>query len=120
MDFTDVIYLEDEDFSNKELKLKGLVIIFIFASWCGHCKNAHPEYQKFANEMKNNKNITIACIQSDGKREGEQLISKKLPTLIEGFRGFPTIVAFKDGKYVGTLSGSRNEKGFLDFAKKYM
>jgi thioredoxin domain-containing protein 5 len=118
MDLQNVGYLEDIDFSDKELKIKDNVIVFIHASWCGHCKTAHPEYQKLANEMVGDKNIKVAAIQSDGARESERNLGKKLNAIIDGFQGFPTIVFYKNGNVVDKMNGPRTLENFKKFIKK--
>ena len=67
-------YLEPKDLdldSNKinEKEDIGQGFCLVYASWCGHCKNIMPEYQKFAaaNE-KTNKNINCYAILSDSKQ----------------------------------------------------
>jgi thiol-disulfide isomerase/thioredoxin len=118
MDFNDVAYLEDTDFDGNKLKLKGPTMVMVWASWCGHCKKAHPDYQAFADEMKKNKNITVACIQADGARQSEQNLAKKIKTIIPEFRGFPGFYFFQDGKLVDTLEGPRTKDNFMSFSKK--
>jgi thiol-disulfide isomerase/thioredoxin len=114
-----VMYLEDEDFDANGKLLKPHdkpVVVMIMASWCGYCKKMKPEFQKFA-DMVNNKDCYCAVIQSDGATDGEKALGKRAGSFIPGFRGFPTIVKFKDGKYVGTMDGERTVEGLKKFVK---
>ena len=120
-DFKNVGYLEDIDFSGKTLNLNkdnnDLYIVMIWTSWCGHCKTAHPEYQLLADSNTDN-TVKITCIQADGERPSEQKLAAKLKNIIDGFAGFPTIVAYKNGKMVDTLNGERKLDNFKKFVKK--
>lgn len=99
-----VAYLEDEDVSGNQLKLKNnLVVCLMWASWCGHCKTFLPTYQKLAVQYKDSPSVMFACIQQDGSRKSEQRLGQRLRELYPGFRGFPTVVYFKGGKLAGTL-----------------
>jgi len=120
MEFDNIGYLEDIDFSGKKLNLDGNIMVMIWASWCPHCVSAHPEYQEFADEMSKNKNILVTCIQADGVRESEKNLGKDLKNKIDGFQGFPTFVFYKNGNLVDTLEGERVKKNFMKFAKKNM
>jgi thioredoxin 1 len=118
--FANVGYLEDKDFTGDTLDIKGLVIVFIFANWCSHCRNAHPQYQAFADSIKNDKNITVACIDTTGERQSEKNLAGIIKNIIPGFKGFPTICIFKNGKFVENLNGPRTKEGFYSFSKKHM
>ena len=91
-----VYYLEDSDFdfSNpKEVKLTGFkklnmpnkpVLVLLFATWCGYCKQFKPEFQAFADVMKAmGEPIYVATIQADGKQPGQVELSKKLKDIFK-------------------------------------
>lgn len=128
-DFNYVYYLEDSDFEGN--KLVGFqrnpmfqnkpVICMAFADWCGYCKIAKPEYQKVANKIEEMKNkqgdvpFYVACIKADGGSEGEQKLAKRLKDILPGFRGFPHILKFEDGKASAGFEGQRTMEGFMNF-----
>lgn len=121
MELYDVAYLEDMDFDqngnliNPEIKDK-VVVILIFASWCGYCKKFKPDYQEFANKMKGS-NVFVAAIQDDGERETEKRLMKKIKTIKPDFRGFPDIVLYKNGRRVNKDLQDRSVKGLVEFVK---
>lgn len=89
---------------------KGKSIVMFHASWCGHCQATGPEFRKAAADMKK------ACpgmniVMADGDKCRETLGPN-------GIRGFPTIMAFKDGKAGEEYKGNRTAKSFVDFAEK--
>lgn len=121
MELQNVGYLEDVDFDsngnliNSQIKDK-VVVILIFASWCGHCKNFKPIYQEFATKM-NGSNVFVAAIQDDGERESEKRLMKKIKTIKSDFRGFPDVVLYKNGRRVDKDLGDRSLEGLMSFVK---
>lgn len=53
---------------NKEIRelftTPGIVVLFIYANWCGHCKNAMPHVQSFAKSW-NSEKLTVAFLDGD-------------------------------------------------------
>lgn len=113
-----VMFLESQDFSeNGSLKPSAdkPVVAMLLASWCGHCKTTKPIFQQFA-DSENGKSVYTAVIYSDGPTTGEKQLAPRLNKLIPNFMGFPTIVKFKGGKYMGTYNGPRTVEGLKKFA----
>lgn len=111
--FDGVLYLEDQDF-DKDNKLivsssdKGKNhIVMIFANWCGPCKATKGPYSELLKKVDPSK-VKVCCINLTGEEsgpykntDGELKISKRITTIVPGFRGFPTIVLFDgDGNIV--------------------
>ncbi|KAG5493954.1 hypothetical protein JKF63_01786 [Porcisia hertigi] len=62
------------------------VVILFYAPWCGHCKQFHPEFERFAQLMKGT--IRVGAIDADKYSNiGQQF----------GVRGFPTIKYWRSG-----------------------
>lgn len=121
LEYVDVAYLEQQDFQGKKLIANGLnkyVFVKIWASWCGHCKKAHPEFQPLTEIYKSDNNVSIACIQADGTKDSEKELGKNIKQIIDGFRGFPTFVLYKDGNLFKTYEGARKTEDFKDFIDK--
>lgn len=52
-----------------------------YAPWCGHCKNAKPEYQKAAEHFKDNRKVWYAGVDCTvEKKSCEQFDVKGFPT----------------------------------------
>jgi thiol-disulfide isomerase/thioredoxin len=116
-----VAYLQDEDFDkngnliNKEIPKNIPTIIMIQANFCGYCTKAKPDFQSFAD--KNVGKYFCATIQGDGKEEGEPELSKRLNLIHPKFRGYPSYVGYKNGKFIKIHDGDRDKKSLENFAK---
>ena len=81
---------ETENFSTND------VIVRIFhVKWCGHCKAAKPEFEKFYEERNNTnlngKNVKVEMIDCDDEPEKASE---------HGVTGYPTIKGFVNGNSV--------------------
>lgn len=77
------------------------VYILFYAPWCGHCRNVHPEWEKFAKAVEGT--IRVGAINADEHKE----ISSRF-----GISGFPTIKFWKAGKK--TIDDQEDYKGPRD------
>lgn len=85
------------------------VFIMFYAPWCGHCKSAHPEWEKFAKGVKDV--VKVGAIDADKHRDlGGQF----------GVKGFPTIkywkMGSKKGKQPNDYQGQRTHGAFHNAA----
>jgi protein disulfide-isomerase A6 len=82
-------------------------LIFFYAPWCGHCKNAMPEFQKVM-KMKKDVAHMIDC-------DANQDIAQKY-----GIQGFPTIRYYPNGIKNGNpreYQGNRTAEDMMDFIR---
>lgn len=112
--FTDtVMYIEDSDINGDAIaNMPGIGVILIQKSGCPPCVAAKPEYQKFADEMAGS-NVGVYTVQIDTDKLAASAIARMVP----GFRGTPTYVMFRDGRYVATHSGPRTAEALKAFVK---
>jgi thiol-disulfide isomerase/thioredoxin len=118
-------YLEpnDLDMDNKMIKIPNslkdkLMLIMIKAKWCGHCNNTNPKFIEAAKKsLKNDKDVLFcfADVTADfGSDKTQNLPSK----FFDGFRGYPHLVLFKNGKEVAKYDGNRSPESLLEFINK--
>lgn len=118
-----IAYLEDSDFDNRgylinpEIPKNVPVVIMAQASWCPHCVHAKPAFQEFANKYKGK--VFCATIQSDGVRESEKALGKRISSIKKNFQGFPDFMLFKNGKLVNKEVEGRSVRDLEKFVGKF-
>lgn len=121
---TKVLNLEPSDFSGKTLtikgqKMRGIALVFVWASYCGHCINSVPTVTTLASSFNknilDNNSITIMAVQGDSKDQSDKETLAKLHTLTH-IQGYPTILIFKNGEFLKVYNGDRS----LDTIKSYL
>ena len=84
-------YLAKEDF-NSEIS-NGITLVDFYATWCGPCKMLEPVLEQISNERSPYK---ILKVDID---EHEDL------TRSFGIMSVPTMIIFKDGKQIKSITG---------------
>lgn len=85
---SDIVQVSDLDFDEVLLQSGKDVYVVFTASWCGHCKNLHPEWEKLATIFKDDDDIIIAEVSTTDGPAKELQARYEVP-------GFPTILTFK-------------------------
>ncbi len=76
---------------------KGIVVIDLWASWCGPCRAMAPIFEELSKEMKN---VTFAKLNVD---ENQNIASGL------GVMSIPTFIIFKDGNEVDRIIGANSK-----------
>ncbi|CCV02319.1 Thioredoxin-like [Invertebrate iridescent virus 30] len=112
-----IIYLESKDFTSngnlKHFKNKTCVVM-IQANYCGHCTDAKPHFQKFAN---NNKNIMCLTIEGDGEDPDVKKMVNLITKIKPSFQGFPDYLLYKNGKLINKEINGRTEEALNEYIK---
>jgi len=89
------------DVANSESRNEGLEIYFFSADWCPHCKKAKPDWNAFQSQVDGTtlngytvNTISVDCTNLDTDQNSAKLVQQY------DIKGFPTVVAIKDGKRV--------------------
>lgn len=86
--------ITDADFNSEVLQTKGIVLVDVFADWCGPCKVMSPIIDEIAIEYKDRIKI--------GKLDVDK--SPNTPTKYN-ILSVPTLLFFKDGQLVDQQIG---------------
>ena len=107
-------YLESFDLDNKVLKPSldqpdKLFFIMVMADWCGHCKNAAPEFNKLVAAspitLKDGSKATVKILDAD--KDKSELSQYKV-------KGFPTVLII-DGDVTTEYPGKRTANDITEF-----
>ena len=124
---TKVRNLEGSDFTGKSLtiskkKFPGVVLVFIWSSYCGFCLNAVPALAQVA-EKHNNKttvnsnSITITAVQADSDKQNDKAAVDILSS-ISLINGVPQFFVFKNGEFKGVYNGDRSPAAIESYLMK--
>ena len=94
--------LNADTFDAEVLKADGLVIVDMFATWCGPCKMMAPIVDNLAEDYTDVKFCKLDVDQA--------------PTVSAryGVQSIPTFLFFRNGELVRTLVGGRDADSFAD------
>lgn len=93
----------ESNFEQEVLKSEKLVVVDLFAEWCGPCKVISPIIDEISIEFENE--ISVGKVDVDNNSE----IANKY-----NIRNIPTILFIKDGQVVDKLVGSVQKKQIVD------
>jgi thiol-disulfide isomerase/thioredoxin len=89
----------------------GVTFVFFHAPWCGHCKQFKPIFEALAKRMGPGGAAKFKAVQSDVLQASKH--ADKVP-----IRGFPTVVAFKNGQQTDSLVGNQGADALETFYRK--
>jgi thiol-disulfide isomerase/thioredoxin len=97
---------------NKTIK-KGNCLVLFYASWCPHCVNMRPEWNKFLQKIKNNNNNNVNVLEAESA-----VIPKKYLNQVEGY---PTIKYYSSPNKtpIHYTGGPITSDNLLDFINQY-
>ena len=96
--------INNSNFEQEVINHKGTVIVDFYGTWCMPCKMLAPIVEKVVEDN----NFKLAKVDVD---ENEELIRKF------GIMSVPTLLIFKDGKQVNSVSGVVSESRILELVK---
>ncbi len=92
----------DASFKADVLESSEPVVVDFWAEWCGPCRMIAPALEEIASEMKGKIKIVKLNVDENPRVAGQL-----------GVRSIPTLLAFKDGKQVGTKVGASPKSELL-------
>lgn len=101
-----ISHINDDNFKQKVLFEKGLVVVDFSAEWCMPCKMLHHVLEKVSSK---NNDVKIVAVDVD---ESPQISNKY------GISNLPTILFFKNGRPVDEIVGFVPENYIEDIIKE--
>lgn len=95
-------------FEQDVIKEKKVVLVDVWAPWCGPCRGMMPYIEAIAEETKD----WAEVVKLEADADSEALVNSL------GVMGLPTFLVFKDGKVVDTIVGAVPKTVLLDAMKK--
>lgn len=95
--------------------IENFAVGLVHAEWCGHCKNFRSEWDKFVSSK--NKDLVTFEVESEQLQKLKQQDANLHKKVTSEVIGYPTILAFKDGKYK-YYDGARDSESLLKFVEK--
>jgi thioredoxin 1 len=99
----------DANFELEAIKSDKLVVVDLWAEWCGPCKMMGPVIDELATEYKDTALVGKLDVESNSV----------VPTTY-GVRGIPTFLFIKNGELVDKLVGAVGKKGLEDKIRQHM
>ena len=105
-----VAYITELNETNyDEFVSDGVVLVDVWAAWCGPCKAISPIIDQISEEY--NGKIKVGKCDADANRD-------KVMAL--GVRNIPTLFLYKDGQIIDQMSGGGTKSKFTDFIDKHL
>lgn len=101
-----VTEISDASFETDVLKHAGAVLVDFWAPWCGPCRSMHNAYEEVARRLE--PDIRAAKVNT----ETEQVLAGQM-----GIRSVPTLMLFKNGKAVDSISGALDANNLESWAR---
>ena len=102
--------LTDANFA--KFTASGVALVKFYAPWCGHCKKLAPVWEDFGRQLHGHVGkvkVTVAELDC---------IANKGTCAEQGVRGYPTILAYREGAKVEKYAGERTVAELTAFASR--
>ncbi len=93
-----------------------LVVVDAYAPWCPHCQKMGPIFTALADEYAGK--VVFGKFNADNQDTNNK--ANYDFAIAKGLEGYPTFWFYKDGKLVGSFSGSKTAEEFKTELQKYL
>ena len=93
-------------------KQKGPILIWFYATWCGHCNDMKEEWNKLDNNHP--EGIKLGKIESSNMPNYNKSMGEK------ELLGYPTLRLYDKGNLIKEYEGERNYESIYNFVDSYL
>ncbi len=104
-----IVNVKRSNFQEEVISSDKLVLVDLYASWCGPCKALAPILEEI--DKKYEGKIKVVKVNVDE----EESVAARF-----GIASIPTVIFFKNGRTVGSFVGLRNELEITKMINKYL
>jgi thioredoxin 1 len=101
-----------DEFEEKVLKSKKVVLVDFWAEWCPPCLAMAPTLEKLAKEM--DENVDVVKVNIEKTAENGQLATE------HNVQSIPNMLVFKDGNVVNEVVGLVSQQFLEDVLKPFV
>ena len=94
-------------------KKKNLVLVWFYATWCGHCQNMEKNW----NELKENHSEELDLAQVESQ---DYMYNYKHSPNEDRITGYPTLRLYHKNKMIGEYDGDRSYEDLERFIESYL
>lgn len=95
--------------NTKDFTSDGLVLVDVWAPWCGPCKMISPIVDEISNEYQGK--VKVGKLEADNNRD---LVMEM------GIRSIPTLIVYKDGVEVERSTGALNKQKISEMLENHL
>jgi thiol-disulfide isomerase/thioredoxin len=100
-----------------------VIVVKLWADWCGHCKAFEPEWKQLVDHYSKNPNVIFEHLEQKAIETGEMAkLTRKYNNRIKTPEGFPTFYIFRssDSKKQHPYNGERSFDGMKKEIEKLL
>lgn len=95
--------------NTKDFTSDGVVLVDVWAPWCGPCKMISPIVDEISNEYQGK--VKVGKLEADNNRD---LVMEM------GIRSIPTLIVYKDGVEVERSTGAINKQKISEMLENHL
>lgn len=95
--------------NTKDFTSDGVVLVDVWAPWCGPCKMISPIVDEISNEYQGK--VKVGKLEADNNRD---LVMEM------GIRSIPTLIVYKDGVEVERSTGAVNKQKISEMLENHL